>query len=419
MTVETTTESRQPVVKPGFEQVLNSWTEIDLGRGGGAFCAYVNGEKVVDLWAGHARPGVEWTYETSTTLYSTTKALAAVCAQLLCDRGQLDVDAPVSTYWPEFAQAGKDSALVRHILNHTVGVLGLPDAGSLLDFDGNGWDDYDAIAERLAAATPAWEPGTRNSYHAISYGWLVGELVRRITGQTIGAFFRAEIAEPLGLELWIGAPENVQARSAELINADLDSAPEIVQWIQRSLMDSQRDPATPIGQQGVAMHGSSVIEQGASFFGKAAVRSAEIPGAGGIGTARGLARMFSMLSMGGEIDGNRFLSADSVRLFSTETVRGPAATWPDLRMPDGTALPAMTERWGLGYQLNDQSPTAAASFTSLDTSFGHTGLGGQLGFADPVNRVAVGFVRSHSAFDWGASDALTDALYACLDNPTD
>src|SRR6185436_19233400 len=124
--------------------------------------------------------------DTMSTLFSCTKGLAALSAQILADRGLVDVEAPVARYWPEFAQAGKERVLVRHVLGHSAGVIALPDAGDLLDWDGRGWDDYDAIAARLAAASPAWEPGTKVGYHAITCGWLTQELVRRIDGRTLG-----------------------------------------------------------------------------------------------------------------------------------------------------------------------------------------------------------------------------------------
>src|SRR6266487_7188340 len=159
-------------VAAGFEPVRAAFEQgvSDLGDGGGAFCAYVDGVPVADLWGGTARPGEPWAYDTRAVLLSLTKGLTALCVQLLVDRGQVDVDAPVSAYWPEFAAGGKQGVLVRHVLTHTAGVLSFPGAQELLGLDGTGWDDYEAIAKGLAVATPSWEPGTRFGYHALTFG---------------------------------------------------------------------------------------------------------------------------------------------------------------------------------------------------------------------------------------------------------
>ncbi len=176
-------------VAAGFEPAREAFGQgaTDLGDGGGAFCAYVEGVPVVDLWGGTARPGQPWESDTRAVLMSLTKGLAALCVQILVDRGQVDVDAPVSAYWPEFAASGKEKVLVRHVLTHTAGVLSFPGEPELLGLDGTGWDDYDAIADGLAAATPSWEPGTRFGYHALTFGWLLGEIIRRVSGRRVGS----------------------------------------------------------------------------------------------------------------------------------------------------------------------------------------------------------------------------------------
>jgi CubicO group peptidase (beta-lactamase class C family) len=200
----------QGFVAPGFERVadmLGGGTRltlggrervVDLGAGGGAFAAYRNGEPLVDIWAGSSAPGVAWTAGTRAVVMSATKGLTAMCAHVLFDRGQLDVDAPVEKYWPEFAAAGKGATLVSELLSHRAGCIGVPDADGLLSWDGRGWDDTVAIAAAIAAGPPAWSPGSRHGYHALSFGWLVGELVRRIAGVSLGTFFRTEVAQPLG-----------------------------------------------------------------------------------------------------------------------------------------------------------------------------------------------------------------------------
>ena len=180
----------------------------DLGGGGGAFCAYVDGECVVDVWAGAAAPGRAWERDTRAVVMSSTKGLTALCAHLLEDRGELDLDAPVTRYWPEFGCLGKEPTTVRQLLSHQSGAIGLPGSDDLLSWDGRGWSDTVAIAAGVARGAPAWEPGTRHGYHGVTFGWLVGELVRRISGTSLGTFFEAEVARPLGVagSVSIGTP---------------------------------------------------------------------------------------------------------------------------------------------------------------------------------------------------------------------
>jgi CubicO group peptidase (beta-lactamase class C family) len=390
-------------VAPGFEAVRDTFDEelADFGRGGGALCAYVEGEKVVDLWGGQAKPDVPWSEDTITTLFSATKGMAALCAQVLYDRGQLDVDAPVAQYWTEFAQAGKERALVRHVLSHTVGVVALPDPEDLLDWEGRGWDAYEEIAARLAASAPAWEPGSRVGYHAVTYGWILGELIRRITDMTIGAFFREAVAAPLGLDLWIGTPHEEQRRLAQLIAWPTDSVPEdLARWVQEL-----GDPQTLLGRSNLFMHGSTIIDNVVRFLGSPDVRAIEIASSNGSGAARGLARMYAMLSMGGELDGTRVVSPESVAAFGAEAAIGRDALWPRDE--------ARTLRWALGYRRNLLGPDQPVTFGPTDEAFGMTGLGGQMAFCDPADRVAIGYVRNHLTLSWESSTRLVDAVYRC------
>jgi CubicO group peptidase (beta-lactamase class C family) len=393
-------------VAPGFEAVREIFDEelADFGRGGGAFCAYVEGERVVDLWGGHAKPDLPWSQDTITTLFSATKGMAALCAQVLYDRGQLDVDSPVAEYWPEFAQAGKERALVRQVLAHTVGVLALPDPESLLDWEGRGWGAYEEIAARLAASAPEWEPGSKVGYHAVTYGWLLGELVTRITGMSIGAFFHDAVAVPLGLDLWIGTPYEQQRRLADLIEwSDDDRVPEDL----ARLLQAMRDPDTLLARSHIFMHGGTVIDNVVGFFGNPQVRALEIAGSNGSGTARGLARMYALLSMGGELDGTRIVSPESVAAIGAEAAIGPDALWPWDQRP--------TLRWSLGHRRNLLGPGQLITFGPVDEAFGITGLGGQIAFCDPVNRVAVAYVRNHLTLSREPSAKLVDAVYQCLD----
>ena len=398
-------------VQPGFEAVWGAFERSDFGPGGGAFAAYVGGELVVDLWGGSAAPDTPWTRDTLTTAFSATKGAAAMCLLLLHDRGLIDVDAPVATYWPEYAQAGKEATLVRHVLNHTAGVLCFPDPGSVLDWQGNGWDDYDAIAERLAAAPPLWEPGTRIGYHGISVGWLSQEIVRRVTGMTLGTFFAKEIAEPLGLSIFIGTPQAEQERLATLTMDKPDTqSPELAAvqaWFNKLLSD----PSLPIAQAAIAMHGSHLYENLDGFLNLPKVRSAEIPAANGSMDARSLARMYAVLANGGELDGVRLATRETVTLFGTKTFSGPSAIGELSGLDRPANEPDM--RYALGFEGDFGETPQPWRFGPTVQTFGHLGAGGQIGFADPVRRVAIGFLRNHGD-DWQASTALVEALYASL-----
>ena len=404
-------------VAPGFEQVEQVFREgaDDLAPGGGAFSVYVEGTKVVDLWAGNATGSSPWCEDTLATLMSTTKGFTALCAQVLHSRGLLDVEAPVANYWPEFAQAGKERATVRQVLDHTVGVLGFPDPGRLLDWTGRGWDDYDAIAEAIAAAPPAWEPGTRIGYHAISCGWMTGELVRRITGSTIGSFLRREIAEPLGVDAWIGSPPSVQPRIAPVLAESYDGMPAEIVAVDRLVRAGFDEEGSLLATAAVRMHGSNVIDSLSTFVNSPTVQALEIAAANGAAGARDIARTYAMLSLGGELDGVRIVSAESVALFSRVSAQGRSAVTPELRLPGGERIPAPFTCYGLGYACNVPEPGMPPAFGPNRETFGHAGHGGQIGFADPVRRVGLGFVRNQLSLSPHFAVSLIAALYECLE----
>jgi CubicO group peptidase (beta-lactamase class C family) len=398
-------------VEPGFEAVREVFAEQDLGVGGGAFAAYVEGVQVADLWGGDAIPGTPWREETRTTGMSATKGVAAACVLVLHARGLVDVDAPVSKYWPEYAQAGKESTLVRHVLNHTSGLLCFQDPGSLLDWEGNGWDDYDGIAQRIAESPPAWQPGTRIGYHAISVGWLLQELVRRITGVTLGEFLEREIVLPLGLQMRIGTPEAEQADLAPVIAEQPASHGNLeLERLLARFHELMHDPELPLAHSGVLMHGRSLFDD-FGFWHLPRVRAAQIPAANGTFDARSLARLYAVLAEGGELDGVRLTSPSSIALFGTKTFSGPSALWEGLVSTD--ALESSELRYALGFEGDFGEAPQPWRFGPSIRAFGHLGAGGQIGFADPERRVSVAFVRNHHT-DWTASTALVDALYGCL-----
>jgi CubicO group peptidase (beta-lactamase class C family) len=403
-------------VHPGYEPVRQAFEAgaADLGEGGGAFAVCRDGRVVVDLWAGTARPGEPWAHDTMATLMSTTKGLTALVAQVLCSEGQLDVEKPVAHYWPEFAQNGKQDATVRMVLDHTVGVLGLPHAADLLDWDGNGWDDYDAIAAQLAAAEPAWQPGTAIGYHAISYGWMVGEIVRRITGQTVGAVLQDTVARPLGLDLHIGTPAAEEPRVARIVPESRDGLPEDLLAADAQIRASFNEPGSLLALAAISIDGTCITDNLGGFMNLPRVRELEIAAANGSGGARDLARVYGALAGGGELDGVRIVSEESVRLFSTRSADGRSAISPPLRLPSGLELPPPYTCYALGYALNEPEPGQPPGFGPNTATFGHAGHGGQVGYCDPVAGLGVGFVRSHLAISPHFVASLLAALYDCL-----
>lgn len=396
-------ENRDVVVEgavaAGFEPVRQAFAAnfADRHEVGAAFAAYVDGEKVVDLWGGEARPGVPWSEDTLCLVWSTTKGATALAAQILAERGRLDVDAPVARYWPEFAANGKAAVTVRDVLTHAAGLPSWEGYRELVTLDSSeGWGKTDDIARALAAATPVCEPGASHGYHAVTYGWLVGELVRRITGASIGEFFRAEVAEPLGLSFWIGLPPEEHGRVADLLSAPPPDDPELAAMMEAAMgPDALTGRALLVGPRGG-------VEQAAETANTAEFRAAEVPAASGITDARSLARMYAMLAMAGELDGVRIVSPQSIAAHTAEQYRG-----------DDIVL-ASEKRYALGYM---RPCPPAEVFGRNDEAFGHPGMGGSLGFADPVAKVGFGYVMNQMMpgiqVDPRAR-ALADALYASL-----
>jgi len=397
---------------PGFEPVAEVLAHgatvtvgdrerhADLGEGGGAFAAFVGGERVVDLWAGAAAPGVPWAEDTRAVVMSATKGLSALCAHILVDRGQLDLDATVATYWPEYAAAGKQDTLVRQLLSHQAGSIAIPGADDLLSWDGRGWADTPAIAAAIAGGPPAWAPGSRHGYHGLTFGWLVGELVRRLTGLSLGTFFAAEVARPLGVDCRIGTPAAAQGGVAR-----------VMEWTPRPPgRSATARPLDPASWSGMAVlggrHGHLFADEHgdarfADFMNTPAVLEAEIGAIGATASARGLARVYAEVATGDEL-----VSPRSVGVLGTEQVCGPDAV---MRVPT---------RWAVGYTREPPAlaPGLPRQHGPNDAAFGHMGAGGQVAFADPVQGVACAFVRNHLENQampiLGAT--LVDTLYRCL-----
>jgi CubicO group peptidase (beta-lactamase class C family) len=357
-------------VEPGFEAVAQAFAAnfAEHGEVGAGCAVYVGGRKVVDLWGGIADrdAGTPYTEDTLQLVFSTTKGATAACANLLAQRGDLDVDAPVSDYWPEFKAAGKGEIPVRWLLCHKAG-LPVVDADLTLE-QVLAWDP---MVDALAAQAPVWDPGTAHGYHALTYGWLVGEVVRRVSGKSIGTFFAEEIAAPLDLELWIGLPDEQQHRVAPLVTWSTPKDPAMVE-----LMNQFMGPDTMLGRALGGPGGIFTSEQG--VFNRPDVRAAEIPAANGVTNARSLARFYAGLT--GTVEGGPaepILTADQVAAASECQTSGP------------DQVLYFETTFGLGFFT--ASEMARYGHPS---SFGHTGAGGSVGFTDPVNGIGFGYVMN-------------------------
>lgn len=382
------------ICAPGFEGVRAEFARNFAERGdvGAAVSVTVDGVCVVDLWGGAAdaagaRP---WQRDTVVNVYSTTKALTATCAHLLVERGELDLDAPVASYWPEFAQRGKADLPVRWLLSHRAGLIAPSDPLTVDEVY-----DWDRVCAALAATEPWWEPGTAAGYHGMTFGFLVGEVVRRVTGKSLGTFLRTEITEPLGADLFIGTPASEHGRCADMTgHPDLSRMPQ-------SMPGAPQPPVTSMDVHPLA---PLVLTLGHLPFGdvnSAAFRSAEIPATNAFVTARGLATVYAALA-----DGTLIGEATREALRTRQGTPGDA----DLVMGDAGT-------WGLGFKLNEggAGPNPRA--------FGHAGSGGSYAFADPENRVSYAYVTNTYANGSSGADRrspeLVRALYAALGERAD
>ncbi|MEU3527726.1 serine hydrolase domain-containing protein [Streptomyces sp. NPDC038707] len=375
---------------PRFGAVREAFEENFRTRGelGAAMAVTVAGQTVVDLWGGWADPARTrpWERDTVVNVWSTTKGVVALGAHLLADRGLLDLDAPVAAYWPEFAAAGKEKVLVRHLLSHRAGLSGLREPHSLEQLY-----DWDLTTGRLAAMAPWWEPGTRSGYHVLTYGFLVGEVIRRVSGLRPGAFLERELAGPLGGGFTVGLPARDAGRVAELVPA----------------------PARPAAEQAAFSAGLSPVARaalanpaaGPAQANSAGWRAAEIPAANGHGTARAVAALYGVLAGRGAFGGRRFLSPRAV-----ERVRESEGPGRDLVL--GAALEGETEI-GLGLWLSGPR----GLYGPNPRAFGHDGFGGSCGLADPEAGVSLGYAMNRMGSriaDDPRKTALVDALYRAL-----
>ncbi|MGW1210894.1 serine hydrolase domain-containing protein [Streptomyces sp. NPDC002499] len=357
------------VVAEGFEPVREAFArnfEV-LGDRGAAVVVYRNGHKVVDLWGGtkDVDGTGPWQPSTAQIVRSATKGVAAAVLLLLHQRGELDLDAPVGEYWPEYKAAGKERTRVWHLLAHRAGV-------PVLDRPLTPAQAADPVlgAEAVAAQAPAWEPGTDHGYHAQTYSWLTGELIRRITGRSPGELIADEIAGPVGAELWLGLPESETGRVGRV--AQVPPPPEpagLKTRPKRAVAEAYANPDSLTTRAFAAI--TPLPDENDPAY-----RAAMLPASNGIATADGLARFYASLI--GEVDGGR-------RLFTPETMelaRAERSAGPDRVL-------VVPTRFGLGYMLH-----GAASPLLSPASFGHPGRGGALGFADPDAGLAFGYVTN-------------------------
>lgn len=328
---------------------------------GASVCVTKDGETVVDLWAGDAdTEGRPWERDTICNVWSTTKTMAATVMLMLADRGELDLDAPVATYWPEFAANGKEGVLVRHVLAHTAGLPGFDPAVAVADLY-----DHDVVAANLAAQAPWWEPGTKSGYHLVTQGFLEGEIVRRVTGRTIGTVFREEVAGPLGAEVWIGLPESEEPKVAELIPPPPGSLSSLA----------------TVDTAGVAWRAAVSVPVTGAEPNTREWRAAEIPAAGGTANARGVARVHAALANGGSIDGVDLMSQRTLdRIFEEQ-----------IEMVD--LVLGVKMRLGIGFGLMNETIPLSANPHSCFWG----GWGGSVAVIDMDAHVSVAYVMNKMA----------------------
>lgn len=361
-------------VAEGWGKVADAFrANFDEGKEHGAAVAvYKDGEKVVDIWGGVADPvtGRPWDEDSIVLVFSSTKGMTALLAAMLAQRGELDIDAPVAQYWPEFAANGKENIPVRWLLSHQAGLVYVDRRFSVEEMC-----DWKTVVDELANATPLWEPGTRHAYHALTYGHLVGEVLRRITGMSVGALFQAEVAQPLGLSTWIGLPESEEPRVARLT-----TPPPVEPEVLQQLLDTVLGPGS-LFDKSVLGAPTGLVGDNEEWFGSRALRAAEIPAGNMVTDARSLAKAYAATI--GEVDGLRLLTPASVAAASTVQTT-TSTSWG---MPEGL------EEFGVVAGLGFQVATPASDLIGPD-SFGHGGAGGSMGVASPSRGIAFSYVMN-------------------------
>ena len=377
---------------PRFADVREAFAAnfADHGETGAAACLALHGTVVADLWGGRAGPGAArpWQRDTLVNVFSVGKGLIAVCTARLIGERRLDPETPVARYWPEFGAAGKGAITLRQLLSHQAGLPALRDPlpdGSMLD--------WPVMTGALAAEPPWWPPGSGHGYHVNTFGFLAGEVIRRVTGATVGTVLREKIAGPLGADVHIGLPAAQHGRVAEFdwpVPPTSSAAP----WDPGS-------PATAAQRHMIAnAYANPAGLSGLGVVNTAAWRAAEVPSANAHATAAGVARVYAALAGGGAVDGVRVVDSGALADAVTEQVYGEDLV---LRRPS---------RFGLGFQLTQPERPLGSG----PRAFGHFGAGGSVGLCDPDAGVAFGYVTSQMGPRWQnpRNRALIDAVFGCL-----
>jgi CubicO group peptidase (beta-lactamase class C family) len=381
-------EPRFARVRDALAEIMAAGTEV-----GAALAVCVDKEPVVDLWAGHtdAARTRSWDRDTIVNLFSVGKAITALCALRLVEAGLLDLDAPVARYWPEFAQAGKGRLPVRYLLTHQAGL-----AAIARPLPAEAWSQWDVITGALASQAPWWEPGSAHGYHVNTQGFLIGEVVRRVTGKSLGTFLLESLAAPAGIDFFIGCGPALDGRCADYLPPP--PTPERDEFERRLNVD-------PTTLSGPALMRINAYRNPSNFSGMAIVntrawRAAEVPSTNGHGNARAVARVYSALAGDGELHGVHVLAPATVALAIEEQVNGV-----DIVLERPT-------RYGLGFQLTMPERRLGPG----PRAFGHFGAGGSLGFADPDARVAIGYAMNQGRPGWQHKHVrrLIDLVYTAL-----
>jgi CubicO group peptidase (beta-lactamase class C family) len=391
---------------PQFERVAEEFVRNFQQRGevGASVCVTLEGKTVVDLWGGSANPATNlpWVEDTLSIVWSSTKGATALCAHILASRGLLDLDAPMVRYWPEFGQAGKEAITVKMLLGHQSGVAAVREP-----LPEGAFFDWELMIKTLERQEPFWWPGSMHGYHAFTFGWLVGEVVRRVSGKSLGTFFREEVAEPLGLDFWIGLPEALEHRVSPVIPADPPGPNEPISPLYAAMADPTSLQALLFNTGGYMVPGPD----GVFGFNLRAAHAAEIGAAGGITNARGLAGMYAPLANGG--------SQNGVSLVNRESLARMGAVFSASSLDMTLLVPT---RFSLGHvkSIDNRRVPSCTKDDSLilsEEAFGHSGSGGSIGFADPAARMSFGYTMNRMGPGLGLNErgqSLVDAVYLSL-----
>ena len=387
-------------VAPGFERVRDTfasfWLESELGA---SVCAYHQGEKVVDLWAGYKDAAREdpWLADTLVNVYSTTKGLAALAVAVLYDEGSIDYTAPVAQYWPEFGAAGKSKVTVAELLAHKAGVSAVDQTLAVEDLY-----NWQKMTNLIAAQAPLWSPGKASGYHAVTWGYLPGELIKRITGESLGAYFRRKIGEPLQADCYIGLPDAEHDRCATLNGPN-----RARRNFDSTLAPKEKQSPTlhpPQDQTSSDLYKQSMLNPVIAPFRHACSpewRRAEIAASNGHASARGLAKIYAALSMQGELSGTSILSSGAI----------DAATLSEVETSKDLVMNSVIRR-SRGFILNTDD-----NYGPNSKAFGHNGTGGSTAFADRENSVSLAYVMNQmlsNSLTEPRANRLTHALFQCI-----